>query len=296
MHKKKNSRSCAARIVECWWPVVVSLLFIFGFLPAVIAGGNSPKNEAKADPGRVIQYRGGMPMLKMDLWGTEVSIKFELYRSPSGGTPFWTETRQVMVGKDGWVNVNLGEIEPLPDEAFTTSFRFLAIWHGKIQFIPRKQVASLSYAAAKDEMNLRLADYKEYAANNLAGAKKAAAMAPDRKDKLDAMVECEGFKMEKHPRMPVPWLKAMETARRLGGRLPTFEEWYGAYDGKPSAELVAMAGHYEWVIPWVYEPSIHGRFQELYRGKPAACYYEELNPLNDYPFRLVTPNRVKATP
>ncbi len=48
-----------------------------------------------------------------------------------------------------------------------------------------------------------------------------------------------------------------------------------------------MTGHYEWVIPWVYEPTIHSRFHELYRGKSVACYYEELSPMNDYPFRLI---------
>ena len=52
-----------------------------------------------------------------------------------------------------------------------------------------------------------------------------------------------------------------------------------------------MTGHYEWVIPWVYEPSIHARFHELYRGKPVACYYEELSPVNAYPFRLVVPEK-----
>lgn len=260
---------------------------VLGHLPAALADSNG-KDKAKLDPSRIIQYRGAMPHLKKDLWGGEVVIRFELYRSPTGGASFWTETRPVGVRKDGWVSVDLGEVEPLPDEAFTTSFRFLSIWHGKVEFVPRKQIASLTYVAAEGEKFLPLSEYKDYATSALLKVKQAAAMAPDREDKLDALVNCGTFQMEKHPRLPMPWLKAVETAQKLGGRLPTFEEWYGAYDGKASAELVAMAGHYEWVIPWVYEPSIHARFHELYRGKSAACYYNELNPLNDYPFRVVT--------
>jgi hypothetical protein len=281
----KSSSRCAALNIQAARFAAVSLMALALLSTGLAAEKGTSKD--KFDPARVIQYRGGMPMLKKNLWGTDVAIRFELYRSPTGGAPFWSESRPVAVRQDGWVKVDLGEVEPLPDEAFTTSFRFLSIWHGETEFIPRKQIASLAYVAAKDEMNVPLADYKEYAVNELLSVKKAAAMARGPVNELGAMVPCGTFGMEKYPRMPAPWLKAMETAARLGGRLPTFEEWYGAYDGKPSAELVAMAGHYEWVMPWVYEPSIHGRFQELYRGKPAACYYNELNPLNDYPFRLV---------
>lgn len=93
--------------------------------------------------------------------------------------------------------------------------------------------------------------------------------------------------MEAVPRPPTNWLAAVESARMAGGRLPTFEEWYGAYDGKASSQLTEMKGHYEWVIPWVYEPTIHARLHEHYRGKPVACYYEELSPMNAYAFRLV---------
>ena len=118
-------------------------------------------------------------------------------------------------------------------------------------------------------------------------------MAPGRENKLDILVDCGSFKMETHPRMPLTWLDAEKTANALDARLPTFGEWYGAYDGEPNKTLEHMAGHYEWVIPWVYEPLIHARLQELYRGKPVACYYNELSPMNEYPFRM-TVNAPKA--
>ena len=243
-------------------------------------------SDDKPHPSRIIQYRGYMPMLGREHWGSDVDIKFELYRSPNGGTPYWREERQVSVAKSGWVEVNLGEVVALPNSAFETPFRFLAIWHGDVEFVPRKQVASLAYVASKIETQLQTQDYENYAKGSIERAKAFAAKAPGRKDRLDSMVSCEGFTMEKHPRVPLNWLDAVEEADRLNARLPTFEEWYGAYDGKPGKELVGMEGHYEWVIPWVYEPTIHARLHELYRGKPVACYYNELSPLNEYPFRL----------
>ncbi len=177
-------------------------------------------------------------------------------------------------------------MEALPDDAFTTPFRFLSIWHGAVEFVPRKQIASLTYVASKVETQLKAQDYENYEKYSIDQAKAAAAKAPNRENRLDQLVTCDGFEMETHPRMPMTWLDAVDEADRLNARLPTFEEWYGAYDSEVSKSLVGMEGHYEWVIPWVYEPTIHARLHELYRGKPVACYYNELSPLNDYPFRL----------
>jgi hypothetical protein len=239
--------------------------------------------EEEKETNRIIQYRGPMPLLGKTMWGRDVELKFELYRSPTGGTPFWTESRRVAVTADGMVSVDLGRVEPLPDEAFTTPFRFLSIWHERTEFVPRKQVVSVVYVSAPYEAGVTADNYLEW---SLAGARAAADKAPDREKRLDALVNCGSFSMETHPRHPLTWLDAMETARRLGARLPTFDEWYAAYDGKEAKSLVGMVGHYEWVVPWVYEPTIHGRMQELYRGKPVACYYNEISPLNIYPFRL----------
>ena len=170
------------------------------------------------------------------------------------------------------------------------------IWSGDIEFTPRKQIASLAYIAATLDDRILLKAPDDYAKNALALAKAAASQAPDREKRLDKLVDCGAFLMEAHPRFPTNWLSAVEGARPLGARLSTFEEWYGAYDGKASVQLVGMVGHYEWVIPWVYEPTIHSRLHELYRGKPVACYYEELSPLNDYPFRLVVDGVAKTQP
>ena len=261
------------------------------FVAAIIgwfAFGTDAMAEQKESrhPSRIIQYRGYMPQLRPEKWGQTVQIKFELYRSPNGGTPYWRELRDVDVQKNGWVEVDLGEVEPLPDDAFKTPFRFLSIWHETHEFIPRKQVASLTYVASRVESQLKAQDYESYEKYSIDQAKAAAAKAPGRENRLDKMVSGGGYAMEKHPRMPMNWLDAVAEADRIGARLPTFEEWYGAYDGEASKELVGMEGHYEWVIPWVYEPTIHARLHELYRGKPVACYYNELSPLNDYPFRL----------
>lgn len=249
-----------------------------------VMAAKSQAVESTNDPNRIIQYRGPMPMLDKEFWGHEVNLRFEIYRSPNGGVPFWAETRRVPVQRDGWVSVDLGQVEPLPDEAFTTPFRFLSIWKDREEFIPRKQIANLVYVASPYEKDASKENYVQLA---LVAARAAAAQAPNRNNRLDTLVNCGAYALEAHPRFPTNWLAAAETAARLGAHLPTFEEWYGAYDGKAGKNLMAMTGHYEWVVPWVYEPSIHARMHELYRGKPVACYYNELSPLNAYPFRLL---------
>lgn len=254
-------------------PIRLSVLLLF----AIYHG-----EAADRDPNRVIQYRGRLPLLSREDWGKEVEIRFELYRSPEKGTPFWSEVRKVQIATNGWVNLELGEMEPLPNAAFTTAFRFLSVWKGETEFVPRKQIASLAYAASPYDAGV---SSDEYLSRALANAKAAAGKAPNRQDRLDKLVSFGEFSLEKHPRVPATWLEAADTATRLGARLPTFEEWYQAFDSANS-EMVAMDGHYEWVVPWVYDPAIHGRMNELYKGKPVACYYDELNPLNSYPFRL----------
>ena len=149
--------------------------------------------EAKPDPSRIIQYRGPMPLLPKEQWGHEVKLKFELYRSPDGGAPFWKETRMVSVRNDGWVAVDLGQVAALPDEAFTTPFRFLAIWHDKVEFVPRKQVASLAYVAAPGEIYLPTVN-------------KASFQSSDGAKPLGQLVDCGTVRMEAKPRSPTHWL------------------------------------------------------------------------------------------
>jgi len=252
-------------------PVAVVVRLCSAEIQSVFAEEASPRKST-----RIIQYRGPMPLLRRELWGSKVELRFELYRSPEGGTPFWRETPSVMVSTNGWVQLDLGEVEPLPDEAFNTPFRFLSIWHQQIEFGPRKQVVSLAYVASAAELNILSTNFttlrsEASASNEL---------------RIGALVGCGLYSLEGEPRSPKSWLEASQMASQLGARLPTFEEWYGAHEGRSSNQLSSMTGHYEWVIPWVYEPTIHWRLHELYRGKTVACYYEELSPQNRYPFRL----------
>jgi len=228
---------------------------------------------------RVIQYRGPMPLLPADARDGEIELTFELYRSPDGGAPFWEETRTV-VARDAWVEVDLGEVTPLPDEAFTSPFRFLSIWHRDVEFPPRKQVVSVAYLAMERD---------EYAEGE-SGAGAAGYADPLAKPvavEAGPTVLVAGVPLEVSPQPARTWLEAVIAAAEAGRRLPTFDEWYAAVDADTDGRLQDVAGHYEWVIPWVYEPQIHARMNELYRGKPQACYYTELSPENRYPFRMV---------
>jgi hypothetical protein len=231
-----------------------------------------------------------MPLLPEAAANGPVELTFELYRSPTGGVPFWSETCTVTV-QQRWVAVDLGEVEPLPDEAFDTPFRFLSIWHGEVEFKPRKQVVSVAYLAATKQ------EYDSGAIPAHVGvgdAGVAGGYSPESTGGVQAqprplgtLVESGAFAIEATPRSPANWLAAEKAAAAVGGRLPSFEEWYAAVDGPARASLQDIAGHYEWVIPWVYEPQIHARMHELYRGKPIACYYNELSPQHAYAYRLV---------
>lgn len=265
-------------------------LFILICFLQLITLSNAQTSSTPEQTDRIIQYRGPIPLLRQEDWGKEIELRFELYRSPEGGSPYWEESRKVKVSKEGWVQVDLGKAEPLPDEAFLSAFRFLSIWKGEQEFPPRKQVVSVAYAVAMNESGVSA---KEYVNSAIQSALAAANKSPDRDTKLDAMVEMDGYSLEKHPRAGVSWLEASKMAKKLGARLPTFEEWYGAYDGKQASKLEGMTGHYEWTIPWVYEPAIHARLNELYRGKPVACYYDELSPKNSYSFRLLQTSVIK---
>lgn len=270
----------------------LAAMVLLAVTPLAAAGGPSAPTSS-----RVIQYRGPMPLLPDEARDGEVSLNFELYRSPTGGVPFWSETRVVTV-RDRWVEVDLGEVEQLPDEAFDTPFRFLSIWHGDVEFKPRKQVVSVAYVAATRD---------EYASGAVVatpgfgdagvageypgGSASAVAAKPQ---PLGATVAVGDVSIEVAARAATHWLGAEQAAAAAGGRLPTFEEWYAAVDGSARAHLRDITGHYEWVIPWVYEPQIHARMHELYRGKPVACYYNELSPQHAYPYRLVALEAVQG--
>ncbi len=178
-----------ARLVQ-WHHVlllVVVMLMIVGMPSTLLSEENQKNND------RMIQYHGPMPLLGKELWGREVELKFELYRSPTGGTPFWSESRRVHVAADGLVRVDLGQVDPLPDEAFKPPFRFLSIWHDRIEFVPRKQVVSVVYVASRYEAEVTKENYVEW---SLAAAKAAADKAPHREHRLDALVNCGDFSME----------------------------------------------------------------------------------------------------
>jgi hypothetical protein len=139
---------------------IVFPVVLVGFI--LLSAASLHSGDAKEPSSRIIQYRGSMPMLPRDSWGSETEITFELYRSPTGGSPFWTESRKVSVEKNNAeVSVDLGEEERLPDEAFTTSFRFLSILHNGFELGPRKQVASVVYVASEYELDYTQENYLE---------------------------------------------------------------------------------------------------------------------------------------
>ena len=251
----------------------------------VLLAGLSATNLSNAESDRIIQFRGPMPYLSSDLHGREVELRFELYRSPERGLPIWTETRKVAVASNGWVRVDLGKIKPLPDEAFRSAFRFLSIWRGDLEFGPRKQIVSVAYAVSPELLEEGEASYFDSGV-----VRPGVTSAGD-----SGFVRVGDFEIEKQARPAATWLEAASQAEEAGASLPTFEEWYHALDSG-GAKMGEMQGHYEWVLPWVYDPAVHSRMNELYRGKTIACYYDEISPAQLYTFRFVQRRPTPASP
>jgi len=74
------------------------------------------------------------------------SIQFKLYKSATDGTPVWSETQKVTV-TDGYFNVLLGSMNPIPSTAFDNNETFLEL---KVDddppMTPRKPFYSVGYA------------------------------------------------------------------------------------------------------------------------------------------------------
>jgi microcystin-dependent protein len=74
-----------------------------------------------------------------------LDITFKLYKVPTGGTPFWTETQTVTVTK-GQFSVDLGTIKPLDPTKFT-GVTYVGITVGTDpEMLQRQKLTSVAYA------------------------------------------------------------------------------------------------------------------------------------------------------
>lgn len=222
-----------------------------------------------------LHFAGRLPgSVSMDING-EFQMEFRIYRSPQGGEPIWKERRTVEV-KSGRMDVLLGEVEPIPLSVHEETFKFLGVSvNGQREAYPRAAVVNVVYASPKEAL--------VEIASRRASAEGAAETRKSRE-----------VKVERGAPRATTWLEALEAARAAGADLPDHEEWYRALERGEPDQIAEMVGHYEWVLPWVYDTASHGRFNEYFRGRFQGCDYMDLSPKNKYVYRVVRP--VRAAP
>ena len=78
--------------------------------------------------------------------GSSVEATFAIYGAAAGGTAFWSESQTIAV-ENGLYSVQLGKINPLPDDLFNASDRWLGVKVGTdAEMTPRAQITSVAYA------------------------------------------------------------------------------------------------------------------------------------------------------
>src|SRR5262249_37190416 len=85
---------------------------------------------------------------------------------------------------------------------------------------------------------------------------------------------------------PRTWAAALEAARAQGGDLPSYEQWYDDLARCSAGAVADRAGHYEWVLPWVYDTASHGDYNRYFRGRFQGCDYMDLSPEKEYRYRV----------
>jgi hypothetical protein len=100
-----------------------------------------------AEVPQMVSYQGHLVNSVGDPIDSAVTITFSIYDLPEGGVVIWTETYASANVSDGWFNVTLGSINPLPDTVFADSERYLGVTlAGSTEMIPRTRLVSASYA------------------------------------------------------------------------------------------------------------------------------------------------------
>ena len=240
------------------------------------AGGSVPASM------RTIRLSGRLPFLDpVDKVDDEFDMEFVLYASPLGGKVLWREKQRVVV-RASEAEVGLGSVVPLPDDAFTRTFRFVGIRiDGGEELLPRWPIETCVRANGD-------ADGSDGYAHDVSAPADLAPGAAIPEAKLRPVPDRAGLEMDLQLRPAASWLEAAQQAARSGARLATAEEWLAAFDAREKAGFTRMTGHYEWVQPFVFSHASKVKNIVAYAGKLSGCSSEELSPsLNKFPYRVV---------
>lgn len=253
----------AFRTVSIAWLASCALAFAqqpAGQQPA--APAERPAAAEKQDEPRVgLRFEGFLPGTHDEKLEGVFDVEFRIYLSPQGGEPVWRESREVRVVK-GRMDVELGEKTPIPFAIHLATFKFLgASVGGAPEVYPRFAVVNTVYASPEEAL------------------RKPAARAPERYAEPRVAI---GAKTE----AACSWERALRAARDAGGDLPDYRDWYADLARSEGAQALERSGHYEWVLPWVYDTASHGEYNRLFRGRFQGCDYMDLSPQNEYAYRI----------
>lgn len=236
----------------------------------------SREGENAEEPAVCLRFEGLLPgCVDPGLAGT-FRVDFALYRSPQGGRAIWNENLEVRV-EHGRMNVELGKRNRISLALHEETFKFLgASVNGASEVYPRFAVVNVVFVSAEEAV---LAAQGHMDAAGDARAEPARSYA---RPEVSVSHSIEA---------PSSWRAALLRARVASADLPDYEDWYAALAAADSAAALERAGHYEWVLPWVYDPASHGRYQAYFRGRFQGCDYMDLSPNNLYGYRLAFPRK-----
>ncbi len=101
---------------------------------------------AQADIPALMSYQGRLQNSQGAPLDGIFDIAFAIYDVASGGTALWTESQSVVVN-EGFFNVLLGAVEPIPSDLFGATVRYLGVKVGADpEMVPRRQIVTAAYA------------------------------------------------------------------------------------------------------------------------------------------------------
>lgn len=235
---------------------------------------------AKKDPSLPIRFEGLLPgNVNLQLEG-KFRVEFRIYASPQGGQPVWREEHEARVEK-GRIDVELGTKNPIPMSIHESTYKWLgASVSSQREVFPRYPIVNVVYASPREA----LLAHEKWQAEARDGKKQSAYKSPGEEEPG----------LPGHSEPSCTWKEALEKARSKGRDLASYQEWYKTLESLPPEKPAEWTGHYEWVLPWVYDTASHGRYNSLFRGRFQGCDYSDLSPDKKYVFREVTRAREPA--
>jgi hypothetical protein len=232
-----------------------------------------PAPAPAAEPRVGVRFEGLLPGTHDPELEGEFSVEFRIYLSPQGGDAVWSETQVVRV-TGGRMDVVLGAHAPIPMTIHEATFKFLgASVGGAREVYPRFTIVNTVFASPEEAVR---------------PAEPPPARVRPPRAAAGELYATPGATVSARTEPACTWKEALLAARAAGGDLPDYQDWYAALAVCTREQALERSGHYEWVLPWVYDTASHGDYNRLFRGRFQGCDYLDLSPANAYPYRVAT--------